>query len=276
MLKNTLSVILLRKKTISTLLLMVTLLGYISYVTFPKEERPEVNLKTVAVVISYQGLSSDDIEKLIAEPLERELMSLDDIDDVISVSKDNLVQFMVRFNLDTKEESLGKIVRNKVNDSKSKLPDDIEIIEIKEYNSSMFSQIKVALFGDVPYKVLNATAEKFKEQFEAIGNVIEVDINGGKEEIIKITVIPELLEKYKKNIDEIIKSLRSYNSLAPVGVLSDENAKFSVKIPGLYENYEELKALPIRSTSNFILRLDDIATIERTFLKRKTLWILPR
>jgi|TARA_B110000967_G_scaffold14186_1_gene13612 multidrug efflux pump len=269
MLKNTLSVILLRKKTISTLLLMVTLLGYISYVTFPKEERPEVDLKTVAVVISYQGLSSDDIEKLIAEPLERELMSLDDIDDVISVSKDNLVQFMVRFNLDTKEESLGKIVRNKVNDSKSKLPDDIEIIEIKEYNSSMFSQIKVALFGDVPYKVLNATAEKFKEQFEAIGNVIEVDINGGKEEIIKITVIPELLEKYKINIDEIIKSLRSYNSLAPVGVLSDENAKFSVKIPGLYENYEELKALPIRSTSNFILRLDDIATIERTFLKRK-------
>ena len=108
MLKNTLSVILLRKKTISTLLLMVTLLGYISYVTFPKEERPEVDLKTVAVVISYQGLSSDDIEKLIAEPLERELMSLDDIDDVISVSKDNLVQFMVRFNLDTKEESLGK------------------------------------------------------------------------------------------------------------------------------------------------------------------------
>ena len=63
MLKNVLTAVLLRKKTISTLLLMVTLLGYISYLTFPKEERPEVNLKTVAVIISYQGLVSDDMEK---------------------------------------------------------------------------------------------------------------------------------------------------------------------------------------------------------------------
>ena len=165
MLKNILTAVLLRKKTISTLLLMVTLLGYVSYLTFPKEERPEVNLKTVAVIISYQGLVSDDMEKLVAEPLERELMSLEGIKNVISVSKDSLVQFMVQFNLDTAEENLGKFVRNKVEDSRDKFPDDIEIVEVREYDSSLFSEIKIGIYGDVPYKILHNTAEEYKKKF---------------------------------------------------------------------------------------------------------------
>ena len=66
MLKNILSSILLRKKTISTLLVMVLLLGSISYITFPQEEMPEIDLKRVALIIKYEGMSSDDIEKLLS------------------------------------------------------------------------------------------------------------------------------------------------------------------------------------------------------------------
>ena len=84
MLRNILSAILLRKKTISTLLLMIILLGMISYLTFPKEEMPEIDLKTVAVIIKYDGMSANEIEKLIVEPIERELMALKDLDEIIS------------------------------------------------------------------------------------------------------------------------------------------------------------------------------------------------
>ena len=90
MLKSILTAILLQRRTILTFLIMIVLLGSISYVTFPKEERPAVDLKTVAVIIAYQGLSSNEIERLITEPLEREIMSLDDINEIISVSKDGV------------------------------------------------------------------------------------------------------------------------------------------------------------------------------------------
>ena len=195
MLKNTLRSILLQKRTISTFLLMIVLLGSVSYATFPKEERPEVDLKRVAVIISYQGLSSDEIERLITDPLERELMSLEDIKDTISVSKDGVATFLLSFDLNTKIQSLVKLVRNKVEDTKSKLPEDIEIQEVKEYTSSLFSSINVGIYGNVPYKILNSTALAYKEQFEAIKNVLEVEITGGKEEIIRVVVIPELLDK---------------------------------------------------------------------------------
>jgi len=106
MLKNILRAILLQKRTILTFLIMIVLLGSISYSTFPKEERPGVDLNTVALIISYQGLSSDEVERLIAEPLERELMSLDDIDEVISVSKDGIVSFRISFHLNSQIENI--------------------------------------------------------------------------------------------------------------------------------------------------------------------------
>ena len=55
MLRNILSTILLRKKTISTLLLMIILLGIISYVTFPKEEMPEVDHLYMSVCQAMTG-----------------------------------------------------------------------------------------------------------------------------------------------------------------------------------------------------------------------------
>ena len=57
--------------------------------------------------------------------------------------------------------------------------------------------------------------------------------------------------------------------MVPAGILADDNADFSIKVPGLYEDYEELKYLPIRSINNFVLELKDVAKIERSFLERK-------
>ena len=53
----------------------------------------------------------------------------------------------------------------------------------------------------------------------------------------------------------------------PAGTLSDSNAEFSVKVPSLYESYNDLEKLPIRSINNFILTLGDVALVKRSFNK---------
>ena len=269
MLRNILSSILLRKKTISTLLLMIILLGAISYATFPKEEMPEVDLKSVAVIISYDGMSSQEIEKLITEPLEREFMALKDLDEIISISKDNIASFMVAFDLNTQNKNLAKIVRNTIKDSRDKLPIEMEIVEVKEYDSSMFSRIYIGLYGDVPYEVLQSAANAYKDDLENIGNVTEVSIKGEREEIIKITLDPSLLQKHNLNISDVYTALQSYNNIVPAGILTDQNADFSVKIPGLYKNYRQIEDLPINAKSNFTLKLKDIANVKRTYDRSK-------
>ncbi len=274
MLKKILSIILLRKKTISTLLVMILLLGSISYATFPQEEMPEIDLKMVALVIQYEGMPSDDIEKLISEPLERDLLTLKDIDEIVSISKDNIASFLIAFKLTSKNENLAKLVRNTVSDASDKLPEEMEILEVKEYNSSMFSRIYIGLHGDVPYEILQKSANAYKDLLEQINNVTEVNIVGEREEIVKVTLNPSLLKKYQINISDIFQSFKLYNNIIPAGVLSDENADFSIKIPGLYQNYREIEQLPIAAKDNFTLLLNDVAEIKRTYDKKESMVVV--
>ena len=243
MLRNILASILFRKKTISTILLMIVLLGVLSYVTFPKEEMPEIDLKTVALIVEYKGMSSSEIEKLITEPLERKLMSLQDIDEIVSISKDNIASFMIAFELNTKIQNLSKLIRNTITDASEELPAEMEIIEVKEYDSSMFSNIYVGIYGDVPYDILEKTANAYKDQLEKINNVTEVDIVGKRDEIVKVTLDPSLLRKYELDVADVYGALRKYNNIVPAGTLVSDDANYSIKIPGLYENYREIGCL---------------------------------
>ena len=92
--------------------------------------------------------------------------------------------------------------------------------------------------------------------------------------MVKVTLDPSLLQKYGVNISDIYQSFKTYNNIVPAGVLSDENANFSVKVPGLYQSYRDLKELPITSKNNFTLKLSDVAEVKRTYGKRKNMVVV--
>ena len=88
MLKKILDTIFLRKKTINTILVGIFLVGILSYTSFPRHEWPNVDLKSVSVIIYYDGASSTDVERLITTPIEKEMMTMKDSKEVISITKD--------------------------------------------------------------------------------------------------------------------------------------------------------------------------------------------
>ena len=71
------------------------------------------------------------------------------------------------------------------------------------------------------------------------------------------------------NFTHIYNALKSYNNIVPAGALTDDNADFSVKIPGLYQNYRQIKNLPINANDNFTLSLGDIAEVKRSYDRSK-------
>ena len=117
-------------------------------------------------------------------------------------------------------------------------------------------------------KFFQSAANAYKDDLENIGNVTEVSIKGEREEIIKITLDPSLLQKHSLNISDVYTALQSYNNIVPAGILTDQDADFSVKIPGLYKNYRQIEELPINA-SNFTLKLKDIANVKETYDRSK-------
>ena len=62
----------------------IILFGIYSAIYIPKESTPDVQLPTVSVVVTDRGMSPVDVETLITRPIEREVLKLNGIDEIIS------------------------------------------------------------------------------------------------------------------------------------------------------------------------------------------------
>ena len=75
-----------------------------AYITMPQEYLPPVNLKWLLVVMSYPGVSTADIERLITQPAEEELENIDYLSQSNSISSEGIVEISMQFeNISTDE-----------------------------------------------------------------------------------------------------------------------------------------------------------------------------
>ena len=72
--------------SVKVLLVIITIMGVMSYVQTPKESFPEIELPMIGVSTIYPGVSPSDIESLVTRPLEDELSTISDIKELTSSS----------------------------------------------------------------------------------------------------------------------------------------------------------------------------------------------
>jgi multidrug efflux pump subunit AcrB len=91
---------------------MIMVLGISSLLTMPKAEDPVLKATYNSVVVIFPGTSPEDIEKLISEPIEKRLNTLDDVKNVFSTSADGLANIIVEFNHSVDDdEKYGETLR---------------------------------------------------------------------------------------------------------------------------------------------------------------------
>ncbi|MFH2145781.1 MAG: efflux RND transporter permease subunit, partial [Candidatus Omnitrophota bacterium] len=67
---------------------LILIIGLISVFTLNREAFPVIEFDKVAVQTYYPGASAEDVEKLVTTLLEKELREVDDIEEIVSVSRE--------------------------------------------------------------------------------------------------------------------------------------------------------------------------------------------
>ncbi|HUE77548.1 MAG TPA: efflux RND transporter permease subunit, partial [Longimicrobiales bacterium] len=108
------------------LLLLTAIMGVVSYVSIPKEASPEITIPMIAVSVVYPGVAPNDMESLVARPIEDELNTIADITELSSTSVEGYTNIIAEFeNGFDMDEALNK-VREKLDLAKPELPADAE------------------------------------------------------------------------------------------------------------------------------------------------------
>ena len=128
----------------------------------------------------------------------------------------------------------------------------------------------VNLYGDVAERTLVTIANDLKDRLESLSEVLEAEVVGDREEMVEVVVDPVRMDTYQLVMENVIGAVQRNNQLIAAGSLSSGDGRFTLKVPGIIDDVEKLLNLVIRSADGQVIRVRDIATVQRTWLDRES------
>ena len=257
-----------RPRPVLLVLVLLIVAGSVSYVFIPKEAEPDIVIPQIYVNVVHEGISPEDAERLLVRPLETELRSLDGLDEIQATAAEGVAAINLQFDAGFDADQALADVRERVDLARAELPSDSEEPFVQEVSISMFPVLVVNLHGDVPERALLAIARGLRDEIESLPGVLDAEIGGDREELLEVIVDPVALETYQLGYEEIINYVARNNRLVAAGVLDAGQGRFGVRIPGVFEGFEDLYSLPIKTDGLRTVTFGDVATVRRTFKDR--------
>ena len=125
-----------RSRTVLMLFILVVISGAIAYIEIPKESNPDISIPVAYVSVTLEGISPEDADRLLVNPLEQELRNLDGLKELRSTASEGHASLIVEFLSGTDIDKALIDTRNKVDRAKSELPQDADEPTVSEVNLS--------------------------------------------------------------------------------------------------------------------------------------------
>ncbi|MDX2144602.1 MAG: efflux RND transporter permease subunit [Rhodospirillaceae bacterium] len=244
--------------------------GTVAYVGIPKEAEPEIKMPLIFVSMRLEGVSPEDSERLLIRPIEEEMQALQGIKEVRATGFQGGATVILEFVAETNMEVALGDVRDAMDRARPKMPADADEPIIREFNQGGFPILTVSIAGDVPERTLLHLAQELRDRVAQLPNVLEANVSGTREEQVEIVIDPLRLEHYGISNQELFQVISRSNRLVAAGNIDTGQGKFAVKVPGLFEDVDDIWNLPIKSNHNATVKLSDVAQIGRTFKDAST------
>ena len=254
-----------RSRPVLLILCLILVAGSISYVTIPKEADPDIAIPIIYVSIGHEGISPEDAERLLIRPMESKLQNIEGVKEMSATAVEGNASIVLEFDAGFDSDTALTDVREKVDIAKNDLPATSDEPSVNEVNVALFPVLVVTLYGNVAERLMVKTARDLRDQLESLSGVLEVDIAGDREDLVEVLIDPVRAENYQQSQESLAQFVARNNQLVAAGALDTGSGRFAIKVPGLFENVEDILALPIMVSGDSMVRFSDVAMVSRTF-----------
>ncbi|UCH85666.1 MAG: efflux RND transporter permease subunit [Candidatus Latescibacterota bacterium] len=249
------------KPVIVTICLVTLLvLGAISVYKLPIEFFPKMDFPFIGVFVTYPNSVPTHVERQIAKPIEEVMSTLGDVRWIFSESTSDGAFVGVVFDWGRNVDVLRMEVKEKVDQIRGELPQDIERIQLFTFNSDdqpiMVGRISAKgrdLMGS--YDLLEKTIINPLQRIEGVGRV---GIDGIEPQEVSIYLEMDKLKAHRVDVDALFRVIQTMNLTASLGEVTSQGLRYNVRGVGSFSEIEEIENLIINDRG---LRLKDVATV---------------
>ncbi|WP_373235820.1 efflux RND transporter permease subunit [Cohaesibacter celericrescens] len=268
-----------------TPLLLITAftLGLVALMALPREEEPQISVPMVDIHVRADGLKAEDAVKLITEPLETIVKSIDDVEHVYSNSYDDMVVVTARFLVGTNSDTAILRVHDKIMANLSSIPVGIPqpLIIGRGIDDVAITVLTLSPEPDVAENWNDTTlyniADELRVELAKLENVGLTYIVGGQTDQIRVEPDPEKLALYGITLQQLVGKVQSANTSFMVGALRDQNKSLPVAVGQTLRGVPDIGLLLVTSRDGRPVYVQDVAkVVVGSSQKEQRVWHMSR
>src|SRR5919201_701934 len=259
-----------RPLTVLMGLLGLVIMGGVAYTYLKIDRLPPISIPFVSVNVAYTGATAQDVEQLITEPIENAVAGMPGVASISSTSSEGSSNVAVQLADGTDPNQAALEVERRVAAIRNRLPSDAGDPRVNKADPNAQPIMNVALTGGSLGSLFQVANDNFVPQLQSIPGVASVNITGGLQREIQVTVDYAKLAGYGITITQLNTALTNANVNAPAGSLDQGAQTLNVRSLGAFHDVTDLANMVLaQTTTGGPILLRDVATVSEGF-KRQT------
>ncbi|MDV7520259.1 efflux RND transporter permease subunit [Acinetobacter baumannii] len=248
-------------------MLLLGIIGAISYSKLSQSEDPPFTFKVMVVQTYWPGATAKEVSTLVTDRIEKELMTTGQYDKIMAYSRpgESMVTFVAKDSLTSAQiPDVWYNVRKKVNDIRHELPSDVQGPFFNDEFGDTFGNIYVLTGKDFDYALLKEYADRLQLQLQRVKDVGKVELIGLQDQKIWIEISNTKAVQLGIPVSAIQEALQKQNSMASAGFFETGTDRIQIRVSGQLQSVEDIKKMPLL-VGDKTIQLGDVADVYRGF-----------
>ncbi len=249
------------------LILAIVTAGVFAFLRLGRAEDPSFTVKVLAITAVWPGATAQEMQDLVAEPLEKRLQELRYYDRVETFARPGIVLMTMTLKDSTPASDVPEQfyqARKKLGDEAHKLPQGA----FGPFINDEYSDVTFALYSveahNLPPRLLTREAEALRQQVLHVPGVKKVDVLGERPERVFVDFSYARLSTLGVSAREIFDALAKENAVTPTGSIDTNGQQVFIRLDGALNDLQRVRDTPIVSAKR-TLKLSEIADVKRGY-----------
>ena len=256
-------------KVIYFFLAVLLIGGVFSFGKLGKKEDAPFVIKSAVIMTRYPGAEPAEVERLITEPISREIQSMSGVYKIKSESMYGISKITFELLPSLPASSIPQKwdeLRRKVLNIQPQLPSGSSVPTVSDDFGDVFG-IYYGLTADdgFSYEEMRNWAERIKTQVITADGVMKVALFGTQTEVVNISISVNKLAGMGIDPKQLAGLLQSQNQIINTGEITAGEQQLRVVANGMYTTVDDIRNQVITTRAGQV-KLGDIAVIEKGYM----------
>lgn len=256
-----------RPVTVTMIALLIVAFGLFSLNRIKVSLFPELEIPIVAVAVNYSNVAPQDMNRIVVQPIEGAIGSVQGIDDMEANVRQGSAFIILHLHEGTNADRVELDIREQIDRIRDQLPREAGEPNIFQFDPEGFPIMTMSIDSKTRGldELRNLSEEIIEPHFERLHGVADAETQGGLQRTVYLNMDRGALAQHQMEISEITQALNNNNVQVPIGNLISGRQNYNVRAISMYQDVEEIRETIIRFDDGEAVRVKDVAEVRDTF-----------